>query len=650
MKMKATKFCPFIVFTLLINVAYLSGQITQNDISLAEKYFNNKRYSDALPYYLKMLESDSSNGDLNFKAGICYWNSRSQKAKSVSFLEKASIAYYSYDTEHSLYKVYKLLGDAYHHLYRFDEAVSCYEKCQILINNINIPENNGELTGKIEMCRIGKALKGLALVPDFKKGNPGKNTFSNSTSILSADQSTITFTFLKNGTKTSLDDDSKNFENILFSEKNISRKNNKINPDKKVNKYETTVATSVDGQIILTYRDEFGSASLYISCLKGNYWTVPEKLHKTVNAAGWETNEFVSADGSVMYFTSDRKGGYGGNDIYICKKLINGEWSKAINLGPAINSPYDEAAPFIHPDGKTFYFSSNGHNKDGDFEIFNSIIENNIFSVPVKVGFPMDTTKHTVVLEIKSNIPLEKPKSDKRKKNNIEPEDKKDNYMISFVNPNGISLTLVKGTIVNSLFNSAEVNIEVKDNETQEVLGSYLMKPEAREFAFILPPAKNNYVSFRANGFLAQSVNLDITDNKNYYQRLYPVELIPIEKDSKIDLNNVFFDPGKSSIRSASKAELNDLVTFMKNNPGVAAEIIGISECKSEVRENSRLCSERAEALVKYFIKEGIEEGRLNAKGYALKLKKSAPDNLKQKIEFRITAYEFHKSKVVTTQ
>jgi tetratricopeptide (TPR) repeat protein len=635
--MKTTRFFLLIILTFLFNVLNLSGQKNSKDL-ISDKYFNCKKYAEALPYYLNKLDSEPSAIELNFKAGVCYWYSRSQKSKAIPYLEKVC-ASNSGNNESSeiISRSYKLLGDAYHYLYKFDDAISCYEKCGKLIND-SCNKDMEEVNGKIEMCRIGKALKGLALSPDIKKGSSPKNVYSNTSSALSPDQSAIIFTFQRENKKKG-NDDSRYFENdVKQHSDSLKLRKEKPSPDKKM-RFETTIATSFDGQIVLTYRDEDGSATLYTSCLRGNYWTVPEKLDKAINLAGWETNEYISADGSVMYFTSNRKGGYGGNDIYMCKKMETGEWSKAINLGPIINSPYDEEAPFIHPDGKTFYFSSNSHNKDGNYEVFSSLISDaGIYSVPVNVGFPIDTSRNSMEIFIPKATTVKTSKSKRRKHEFPVTEDRRDNYMISFGNPHGISLTLMRGTIITGTVNSSGmVHVEIKDNETEELLSYYLTEITAHGFSFILPPAKNNNVSFKAEGFLFQSENENIANNENYYKCLSPIELLPMEKDAKIILKNVFFENGTAIIRSASKAELNDIVRMLNKNQNLEIEIVGMAECKSEVRDNSKLCSDRAEAVVRYFIEKGIDKKRLNAKGYAIKLKKSNVINLNQWIELRIT-------------
>jgi outer membrane protein OmpA-like peptidoglycan-associated protein/tetratricopeptide (TPR) repeat protein len=647
--MKTVKLYLIMILTTFGNVI-VQGQPTK-ELKLADNFYKHKRYAEALPNYIHFLKSNPEDPEVNFKTGICYWNSRSQKEKAIPFFEKAIEIYSnSPSSEKKSFETYKLLGDVFHQQYKFDDAIICYEKCRELMKGFKEQKDTAELSGKIEICKIGKALNGLASETEVKKNDKEKESFSGSSATLSSDKSTIAFTFKKTENKGENNIDSRYFETKKLKKSDSVYQRDIHAAGKKINKYEATIATSFDGQIVLTYRDENGSAVLYTSCLRGNHWTAPEKLNKTANLWGWESNEYISADGSKMYFISDRKGGYGGKDIYVCKKLDNGEWSKAVNMGPFINTPFDEEAPFIHPDGKTFYFSSNGHNKKGYFEIFNAIISDSaVVSAPLKVGFPIDTTVRSVEALLYVDPPAEKGRHKKHSKNKIEEQDDKSNYIISFSNPNGIPLTLVKGTFIERAGKfPGQVTIEIKNNETDQTLACYLTDVLSHEFAFILPPSVNNNVSFKKDSFLIVSENLDITDNKNYYKKLDPVILVPLERDALTTLNNVFFEPDKSIILSTSKPELNNWVYFLNSNPDLSIEIVGVGECTGKVRETSRLCSSRAEVLMKYFIDNGIDKERIEAKGYALKLKRAENATFKNKIELRITEDESSKNKILT--
>jgi hypothetical protein len=136
---------------------------------------------------------------------------------------------------------------------------------------------------------------------------------------------------------------------------------------------------------------------LYSSTLIGETWNEPQLLGSDINTANWETHATVAADGSGMYFVSDRPGGLGGRDIYRCVKLPNGEWSRALNIGNQINTPFEEDAPFLSADGKTLYFSSNGHTTMGGFDIFYSRLgDDGLWGLPVNMGYPLNTVDDDV--------------------------------------------------------------------------------------------------------------------------------------------------------------------------------------------------------------------------------------------------------------
>ncbi|MDP4798235.1 MAG: OmpA family protein [Crocinitomicaceae bacterium] len=157
---------------------------------------------------------------------------------------------------------------------------------------------------------------------------------------------------------------------------------------------EATVTISADERRVYTYEDRTGFGDIYFSDFRNNQFTDLTILgYKNLNTTYWETHCTVTPDGQNMYFVSDRPGGFGGRDIYRTVKLPNGEWSEPVNLGPIINTAYDEDSPFIAIDNKTLYFSSNGPNSMGGFDIFFSIRdENNIWSNSVNLGYPINST------------------------------------------------------------------------------------------------------------------------------------------------------------------------------------------------------------------------------------------------------------------
>jgi outer membrane protein OmpA-like peptidoglycan-associated protein len=640
------------IFCLVSQLPILTGQTLKE----AHDLFRQERYSEALPVFMNELRSDSFDISLNYSIAVCYMHSRSGKIKALGFFEKAVR---SAERSGSLNQlpdlVYKYLGDIYQFDYEFDKAIMNYEKYKAVLNEHANPDTKElEETGwKIDMCRVGKALNGLTNVSiDLKKDKANKNPVKQNTfsSSLSPDQSKMTFTFNRAQKGEKINDEPRYFEDVDIPVVNIPA--DTVKPEKK-NKNQTTIATSFDGQIVLNYRDDNGTANLYATCLNGNTWTVPEKLNKPLNHSGWEESEYISADGRLMVFVSDRKGGFGGKDIYMCRKNSDNEWGKAENLGPVVNTSRDDEAPFIHPDGHTLYYSSNGKQNTGKFGIYTTVLSGNQWSEPVSVGFPIDSTQDLQPLPevVKQTIP-EKVRKKKRSKLVVEEKisERRDNYLISFTNPNGEPLTLLKGEF---LFGQGQepgpVKIILRNNESGETNSMFFSDSASGKYSMILPPGCNNNITYRKEGYMIFSENVDLKNRSELFEKRERMQLFKPEEGATIVLNNVFFENGSASLKPISMIALNDILDFLKKFPNAVVEFENTIVSKEKMKINTKLSRERAEALVKHFTANGINEERLIAKGTAIK-PKHAPDKKRdQWVEMRIVENNITKE-LLTTQ
>jgi Tol biopolymer transport system component len=225
---------------------------------------------------------------------------------------------------------------------------------------------------------------------------PVNSTYSDLALVPSLDGTKYYFSSKRKGNMgTDKDNFGEFFDDIYY----IQLKNNKwIKPKKIGSKINTSNSEildciSPDGKQLYFSRQVRGTYDIFVSNLnkKGNKWLAPQKLGINVNSKDNELWAFVSCDGNTMLFSSDRAGGYGGYDIYMSEKLSTGEWGKPFNLGPDVNTSYDEICPVLMPDG-TLYFSSNGHATMGGFDIFETTIsEDGLWSTPENLGYPLNT-------------------------------------------------------------------------------------------------------------------------------------------------------------------------------------------------------------------------------------------------------------------
>lgn len=356
-----------------------------------------------------------------------------------------------------------------------------------------------------------------------------------------------------------------------------------------------------------------GDGNIYSTALDGDTWSKPVKLNENINTKHWEPSAFISADGNSLYFASNKPGGFGGLDLYMSKRGSDGDWDKAVNLGAGINTPYDEDAPSIHPDGVTLSFSSNGHNTMGGFDIFTSLLSyEGIWSEPVNVGYPINTTDDDIFYMVSPNGKTAYFSSFR--------EDglgEKDNYMATFLDKKETPLTLIQGTVNDEAGMPAKkVMITVTDNETEAIVGVYKANAKTGQFLFILTPGKNYNITYQAENHLFYSENIEIPKQSNYYEFKKSVKLHPIVVGSKITLNNIFFDFDKATLRPLSNVELKNLVLLMKSNPNMKVEISGHTDSKGDDAYNLKLSEERAQAVVNRLIEKEISTTRMKAKGY----------------------------------
>ena len=637
------------------SLSKLAGQDENAEFTQAEDLLALNKFGAALQHYQNLLKHDSSNANLNFKIGICYLNSRSQKTKAIDFMNKALLPTKSYYKQGVKKQTdIPIIADEYlgicHLAYNFKQIDSSYETfTKLILNSKGKNLSTCQLANlKMETNKLAGELKEFSACSiHLKIENIAKNhtsSFVNYTSSLSPDQSTI-FTFLpdfknehaENGA--ALYEDLKIPENHLNDAKagiinfiNIGVTKAPADSAKNINNNETKVGTSEDSQTILIYKDDEGEANLYIISLNRNKWSAPEKLDKAINTKGWEQNEYISASGNTLYFTSSREGGYGGTDIYKSKKLPNGEWGKATNLGPDINTSYDERAPFIHTDGVTLYFSSNGLKNVGTFDIFkSSLSENGIWSKPVDVGYPAQKIQESAIYPATgdnrkknaSKLPT-MHSAGKAPTNKVGDHTMPDNCTVTFVNQKQVPLILLKGKVAEAKGEIPDhVAITITDNETTEIISTYIANSKTGDFLFIMPPERNANITYQADGYLFQSMNIDISEKKSCNNINGTIQMHPITPDSKVILSNIFFDPGKSSLHSTSNVELNNLYNFLTVNPGLTVGISNYMISKENAKNNKSVSKERAQAVTEYLIKKGIDNERLRAKGNIKKKSKT---------------------------
>ncbi len=371
------------------------------------------------------------------------------------------------------------------------------------------------------------------------------------------------------------------------------------------------VAISKDGQWMLVYQDNKGNGDIYESYWKGSSWSELKPVSASINSTSHETSATISPDGKTVYFVSERAGGSGKRDIWQTTKYANGTWSPAKNLGKLVNSAEDEEAVYIHPDGKTLYFSSKGHSSIGGYDVYMTVYENDEWSKPVSMGEPINTSGDDLFFVMTAN----------RKKGfyaTNRGSGDKNIYEISFISKadKQNKMNVVKGTVKSKkTLDPMEAKIEVIDNEKNEVIATYETDAETGKYTFSVPAGKSYGISITAPYYAFYSDNLSAVEVSKAGQILRDVDLQKLEKGTKINLKNIFFDD-QSTLKPESTPELNRIFQLMANNPRLVLEFSAHTDVQGDAAQNLKITENRVKAIVDYLTMEGIPRDRVKYKGY----------------------------------
>lgn len=375
---------------------------------------------------------------------------------------------------------------------------------------------------------------------------------------------------------------------------------------------------SPDGQFLFftgcKRPDGFGRCDIYVSQKEGKGWSNPVNLGFPINTSGWESQPSLSADGKTLYYVSDRKGGFGSYDIWKSTIGVDGKWATPQNLGPNINTIYNEQYPFIHPDGKTLYFSSTGWTGLGGKDLFISRLDSaNVWSKPINLGYPVNTYGDESGLTINASGTKAFFSS-----NNFNGFGGFDIY--SFDLPPNIrptAVNYVKGVV----FDDADkirlgALIDIIDLKTGNSI--YTSYSDAIDGTFLgtLPKGNNYSLNASKEGYLFYSENFSLEK----FVVGKPIKLeVPLQKiaiGKKMVLKNIFFDSNKFDLKPASKAELQKLMEFLQENPKVSIEIDGHTDDVGDDQSNFTLSQNRAKAVYQYLTEHEIKLDKITYKGY----------------------------------
>jgi len=455
----------FLIICLIFN-AYMAHSQSKSELRElyedGEYFFIREDYSEALYYFIQLLKYDPGNANLNFKAGTCLLNLPGQEHKAIPFLQKAikdiNVNYNrrSYNERgaplHALY----YLGNAYRINNEIDKALDMYDR---FISSPDFYGNYNErlVLEEIKSCERAKIIKDNPIV--IKATNIGKNIntkTSDYSAAVSADEKVMVYI-------TSL----KFYEGLFYSKKTDDGKwsdPENINAQVMSDGDMFPTGLSYDGSELLLVKKSDVNNDIYYSRMVNGLWTKAIAISDNINSRNNEDYASFSKDSKTIYFTSDRRGGHGGFDIYKSEK-IKGSWNEPVNLGENINSPFNEGAPFMTENGKKLFFSSDGHFTMGGYDIFYSELTEDGWKRPVNAGYPLNSTGDNIFF-----VPVDNGKAGYMSMIKDDGFGDKDIYRISLDETSPMENDNVKKSLENiDLENSVTLKL-VNDNSNDTII------------------------------------------------------------------------------------------------------------------------------------------------------------------------------------
>lgn len=542
---------------LLLSIAHFT--VAQNkSLADAQRFFSIRNYEQALPLYLEAFNTGVKDPVAYFQAATCYIKNpnTNEQLKAIPLLETALKDGKGVPPSARLDLGYLYLRDE-----QLDKALVAFDQYKVQTK----ADKKAQIDVEKAIQATHNAVALMSVPRDFKVHPfPGlvNSSFTEYNPIVSADESVMAFTALRPNTGKTRSGD-KFIEEIYISyNQSGSWTEPKVVPvgsDYNVG----TAGISPDGQRMLIFIGGVTDAgNLFQITKSGETWSKPAQVASTLNSPQLESTASITPDGKTIYFASDRKGTLGGLDIWKIEMKSEGVWTAPVNMGPEINSKDNEDAPFIHPDQKTLFFTSDGHSSMGGRDIFQSKLVAGKWTKPENMGYPVNTASNDNYFTLLADGRRAYFSSDRKGGQGAQ-----DIYYLDMpANAANIPLTLLKGKILNQETGKPmPTKMYVVDKETQkEVEFVYNPDPQTGNYLIILPPSKNYDIIIESEGFLPYTLNVNVP-NQNYFYELYQlinlktIKQFDVVVGQEVQVKNAFYDTNQDAqtdLRKTHEAKL----------------------------------------------------------------------------------------------
>lgn len=578
------------------------------------------------------LDLAPQQGELNLRMGLCQLNGP-HRYKALPYFLKAQAAM------PEMPRINFLVGFAQQLNQEWDVAIASYERHKHFSGFQDEQPLYNSSDKRIVECRHGKALMAAPIRAEVRNMGPRINSpQADHGALITADGEGLLYTSRRPTApeaelnKETLD----HFEDIRTSRSvNGVWSEGELLPapvNTAVN--DASVGLFNDGRTLLIYRDKNGSGDLFESKRVGDTWSEPDALGPNINSKDHESSAWFSFDRQWLYFVSDRADdNVGGQDIYRSKwDVIGNDWGPAENLGPTVNTIHDEEGVFVHPDGRTLYFSSKGHTTMGGYDVFRSRLDNGRWSKPENMGWPINSPDDDLFFVLTANgstgyfssLRPDGLGEDDLYEVTFLPDLPKLNDLLVSVSAAAPlaeeelpSTVLLKGKIMNlKMLAGMEASIDMMDLDDASLVARFKSDATTGEYLVALPAGRRYAMYVKADGFLVHSETIEVPFGQRNLELDLDVTLESLDAGNQATMKNIFFATASAELREDSEAELDQLEELLTKNAALKLEISGHTDTDGSAEFNKTLSQQRAIAVRDELVKRGIDQARLTAVGF----------------------------------